>query len=110
MGVVQDIRSDPESGAMQLVAEYRDRLLRDAVAMCGDAAEAEDFVFKTFDKAIRNIGTVREEGSLYDWMRTILQNEIRSARRSKVVQNTVVTAIDDDTVASGAVSMVDDAV
>ena len=106
MGVVQDIRNDLENGAMQLVAEYRDRLLRDAVAMCGDTTEAEDFAFKTLDKAIRNIGTVRDEGSLYDWMRTILQNEIRSARRSKVVQNTVVMDIDADNAASEA----DDAV
>ena len=110
MGVVQDIRNDLENGAMQLVAEYRDRLLRDAVAMCGDATEAEDFVFKTLDKAIRNIGTVRDEESLYDWMRTILQNEIRSAHRSKVVQNTVVTAIDDDTAAFADAPVADDAV
>ena len=110
MGVVQDIRNDLENGAIQLVAEYRDRLLRDAVAMCGDATEAEDFVFKTLDKAIRNIGTIKNEGSLYDWMRTILQNEIRSAHRSKVVQNTVVTAIDEDTAASVDAPLADDAV
>ena len=91
MGVVQDIQNDLERGAARLVAEYRSRLMRDAVGLCGDAAEAEDFVFRTFDKAIRNIDSFREEGSLYDWMKVILVNDVRSAHRSKVVQNTIVS-------------------
>ena len=42
MGLIQDIHDDLEKGAAQLVAEYRERLCRDALAICGDAAEAED--------------------------------------------------------------------
>ena len=97
MGVVQDIQNDIERGAARLVAEYRSRLMRDAVGLCGDAAEAEDFVFRTFDKAIRNIDSFREEGSLYDWMKAILVNDVRSAHRSKVVQNTIVSDMSRET-------------
>ena len=110
MGVVQDIRNDLEKGAVQLVAEYRDRLLRDAIQLCGDATEAEDFVFRTFDKAIRNIGTFRETGSFYDWMRTILVNDIRSAHRSKIVKNTFVANLEDETIPAEGSSETEDAV
>ena len=40
MGIIQDIHNDLEKGAAQLVAEYRDRLCRDAFAICGDKTEA----------------------------------------------------------------------
>ena len=110
MGVVQDIRNDLEKGAAQLVAEYRSRLLRDAIQLCGDKTEAEDFVFRTFDKTIRNIGTFREAGSFYDWMRTILVNDIRSAHRSKVVKNTVVTNLEEETVSMEGSTETEDAV
>ena len=53
MSILNDIHDDPEKGAARLVAEYRERLCRDAFAICGDAAEAEDLAFRTFDRAIR---------------------------------------------------------
>ena len=96
MGIIQDIHDDLEKGAAQLVAEYRDRLCRDALAMCGDAAEAEDFAFRTFDKVLRKIDTFKGEGSFYEWMKAILVNDIRSAKRTKASQNTVVAEVDED--------------
>ena len=51
MGIIQDIHDDLEKGAAQLVAEYRERLCRDAFQLCGDAAEAEDFAFRKIGRA-----------------------------------------------------------
>ena len=96
MGIIQDIHDDLEKGAAQLVAEYRERLCRDAFQLCGDAAEAEDFAFRTFDKVLRKIDTFKGEGSFYDWMKAILVNDIRSAKRTKASQNTVVAEVDED--------------
>ncbi len=97
MGVIQDIHNDLEKGAAQLVAEYRDRLCKDALALCGDASEAEDFAFRAFDKAIRKIDTFKGDASFYDWMKAILVNDIRSAKRTKAAQNTVIAAPDEET-------------
>ena len=103
MGIIQDIHDDLEKGAAQLVAEYRERLCRHAFQLCGDAAEAEDFAFRTFDKVLRKIDTFKGEGSFYDWMKAILVNDIRSAKRTKAAQNTVVSEIAvDEPVPSGA--------
>ena len=96
MGIIQDIHDDLEKGAAQLVAEYRERLCRDAFQLCGDAAEAEDFAFRTFDKVLRKIDTFKGEGSFYDWMKAILVNDIRSAKRTKAAQNTIVAEVDDE--------------
>ena len=96
MSVAQNINDDFEKGAARLVAEYRERLCKDALAVCGDAAEAEDFVFRTFDKAIRNISSFKGEGSFYGWMKAILLNDIRSAKRTMSAQNTVVADPDMD--------------
>ena len=96
MGIIQDIHDDLEKGAAQLVAEYRERLCRDAFQLCGDAAEAEDFAFRTFDKVLRKIDTFKGESSFYDWMKAILVNDIRSAKRTKASQNTVVAEVDED--------------
>ena len=94
MGVIQDIHDDLERGATQLVAEYRERLCRDALALCGDEAEAEDFAFRAFDKAIRHIDSFKGEASFYGWMKSILANDISSARRTKAAQNTTVAEAD----------------
>jgi len=96
MGVIQNLRDDLEKGAVQLVAEYRDKIYRDALSLCGDHAEAEDFAFRTFDKAIRKIDSFKGEGTLYEWMKAILLNEIRSARRTKSAKNTVVAEVDEE--------------
>ena len=96
MGIIQDIHDDLENGAARLVAEYRDRLCRDALALCGDKVEAEDFAFRTFDKVLRKIDTFKGDGSFYDWMKAILVNDIRSVKRTKAARNTVVAEIDAD--------------
>ena len=94
MGIIQDIHEDLERGAAQLVSEYRDRLCRDALALCGDEVEAEDFAFRAFDKAIRHIDSYKGDAPFYGWMKAILANDIVSAHRTKAAQNTTVAEAD----------------
>ena len=96
MGIIQDIHDDLERGAAQLVAEYRDRLCRDALALCGDEVEAEDFAFRAFDKAIRHIDSYKGDAPFYGWMKAILANDISSAHRTKAAQNTTVAEADSE--------------
>ena len=56
MEVWQAIRKDAESGAKQLVSEYGDRLFAVAVVLCRNDHQAEDLVFRTFERAVRKIG------------------------------------------------------
>ena len=78
MGVIAEIQNDLERGAMKLMAEYSSRLSADAVKLCGDAAEAEDLVSRTFVKALNNIGTCRCDANLYAWMKAIMTNLYRN--------------------------------
>ena len=95
MSVIKEIHDDLEKGAARLVAEYRDKLCAEAFSICGDSAEAEDFAFRAFAKAVSRIDSFKnEETSLYSWMRAILVNDIRSAKRTKAAQNTVVAEPD----------------
>ena len=97
MSLLEDIHDDLEKGAARLVAEYREQLCRDAFALCGDAVEAEDLAFRTFDRAIRKIDTFRSECSFYSWMKSILENLYRSSRRTKAANGTVLGELDEDT-------------
>ena len=83
------ILRDRESGASQLEAEYRERLYSVAFALCHDATEAEDLVFRTLERVIEKIETYRERDSFYDWMCVILQNLYRDSCRSKMVRGTM---------------------
>lgn len=92
---------DMERGAVRLVAEYHSRLLVDAKALCGDDAEAEDLVFRTFENVLRKIDTFRGECSFYGWMKTILENIHRSSRRRMSSTHTVYGEISEDIAEAG---------
>ena len=83
------ILRDRERGASQLEAEYRERLYSVAFALCHDATEAEDLVFRTIERVIDKIETYEERDSFYDWMCVILQNLYRDSCRSKMVRGTM---------------------
>ena len=87
--IARMILRDRESGASQLEAEYRERLYSVAFALCHDATEAEDLVFRTLERVIEKIETYRERDSFYDWMCVILQNLYRDSCRSKMVRGTM---------------------
>jgi RNA polymerase sigma-70 factor, ECF subfamily len=51
-----------------------------------DRALAEDLTQETYAKAWRQIGTLREAGSLRAWLMTIARNELLQVRRARVPQ------------------------
>jgi RNA polymerase sigma-70 factor (ECF subfamily) len=87
--IVRDIVEDRERGAARLIAEYRDRLYRDAFALCGEKSAAEDLVFKTFEQVLDKIEDCRDEQSFYAWMYAILRNFHLKSVRGCMVRNTV---------------------
>ena len=86
--IVQTILNDREKGASWLEAEYRMRLYSFAFALCHDAAEAEDLVFRTIERVIDRIEAYEERDSFYEWMCVILRNLYRDSRRGKMVSGT----------------------
>ena len=89
--IVELIRKDRRTGAERLVAEYKDRLYGIAFGLCGNAAEAEDLVFRTFEQVIDKIDGYREDEAFFAWMHTILLNYYRMSVRSGMAKNTVPT-------------------
>ena len=89
--IVELIRKDRRTGAERLVAEYKDRLYGIALGLCGNAAEAEDLVFRTFEQVIDKIDGYREDEAFFAWMHTILLNYYRMSVRSGMAKNTVPT-------------------
>jgi RNA polymerase sigma-70 factor (ECF subfamily) len=72
-----------DSPKNRLVA-LRPRLLRLALAWCGDRATAEDLVQACLEKALANLDRVQKTDSLDSWTFTILTNCYRDlCRRSK---------------------------
>ena len=88
MGLIADIHKDLERGVVQLIVEYRGRLRSEAVGMCKDETQAEDLVFRTFERVLAKIDTYKEDTNLFGWMRAIMENIYRNDRRSPVIQRT----------------------
>ena len=94
--IVRDILEDRERGAARLLAEYRDRLFCDALALCGEKSAAEDLVFKTFERVLDKIEDCRDEQSFYAWMYAILRNYHLKSIRGRMVKNTVAVGAAND--------------
>ena len=89
MSLIADIHNDMEKGAVRLITEYRARLLCDAVRLCESTSDAEDLVSRTLVKVIGNIDTLKEDGSLYNWMKSIMVNLHRNDLAHPVARGTV---------------------
>ena len=89
VSIAKEIQQDREKGAARLVAEYKERLYAAAFSLCGDTAEAEDLVFRTFEQVLDKIESYREEQAFYGWMYTILLNYYRMSLRRADRRNTV---------------------
>ena len=55
MEIWQEIRKNGENGAKKLVSDYGNRLFAAAILLCADEHEAEELVFRTFDRVIKKI-------------------------------------------------------
>lgn len=87
--IVKAIRQNRNAGANMLVKEFRGRLYNVAFGLCGNAAEAEDLVFCTFEQVVAKIDSYREGDAFFGWMSTILRNYYLMSKRGNVVRNTV---------------------
>ena len=81
--LVDTIRRDPEEGARRLVAQCHDRLYAVAWRLCGNAADAEDLVYRTILRGVERIGSYRGESSLFAWLDAILVNFYHMSVRPK---------------------------
>jgi RNA polymerase sigma-70 factor (ECF subfamily) len=76
--VARVLRGDTEAYAA-LVARHRDRLLRYAMRMLGDADDAEDATQETFVRAFRSLASCEDPSNFGGWIFTILANRCRTA-------------------------------
>ena len=86
MELYEEIRADREAGARRLVEEYRSRLMGMAMGFTSSAHEAEDLVFRTFERVILKIDDYKPTGSFYYWMCAILVNFHRMDVRKAAVR------------------------
>ena len=116
MATARDIRdeivADRESGARLLVAEYGDRLYAAACLLCKNDSDAEELVFRTFERAVSRIGQYEPRGDFFSWLYVIMRNFRRmDLRRRQLDVVSVGTAADlpevEDTSLVDALSGVD---
>ena len=81
--LVETIVADRAAGARRLVAEYGNRLYETAIHLCGRESDAEDYVFRTLEKAVARIEQFGGRSSLFTWMYEIMLNLIRTDARRK---------------------------
>ena len=92
MELIDEILSGRATGARRLVAEYGGRLYETAFRICGNAADAEDYAFRTLERAVENIHRFAGRSSLFTWLYEILVNLIRSDARRKAANALVFQA------------------
>lgn len=83
MELIDEILADKAAGTRRLVAEYGGRLHETALRICGDAAAAEDYTFRTLERAVERIHLFARRSSLFTWLYEILVNLIRTDARRK---------------------------
>lgn len=74
MEIWEEIATDAQSGAARLVAEYGDRLFTAACRIVQCDSEAEDLVFRTFERAIRKIGQYDGRSRFFSWLYSVMLN------------------------------------
>ncbi len=83
MDIVAQIMSDKAAGTRRLVAEYGDRLFKAAFRLCGNETDAEDYIFRTLERAVERIDRFSGRSSFFTWLYEILVNIIRTDARRK---------------------------
>lgn len=94
-GVWDEIKADCESGARRLVAEYGNRLYAAALLLCPNAQDAEDLVFRTFERAVSRIGQYKPQGEFFSWLYAIMLNFRRMDLRRREPDIVLVGAVAD---------------
>ncbi len=74
MTIVEDIRTNRETGAKRLENEYKAGLMALARCLCADESDAEELVYRTFSNVISGIDGYTEQSAFFGWMCKILVN------------------------------------
>jgi RNA polymerase sigma-70 factor (ECF subfamily) len=89
-------KAGDERAFTQLIVMYRNRVLKVALRIIGNAEDAEDAVQTACMKAFVKLPLFREEASFYTWLCRITANECLSQLRSRKHWNGVIS-IDQET-------------
>jgi RNA polymerase sigma-70 factor (ECF subfamily) len=76
-------RSGDSEAFGELCREHGDRLLRQAIGLCGDPGAAEDLVQETFIEAWRSLARYHDGCRFFTWLCSILIHRHRNARRKR---------------------------
>ena len=74
MTIVEELRTDRESGARRLEAEYKAGLMTLARRFCADEGDAEELVNRTLAAVVEEIDDYLEQSAFFGWMCKILEN------------------------------------
>ena len=74
MTIVEELRTDRESGARRLEAEYKAGLMSLARRFCADEGDAEELVNRTLAAVVEGIDDYLEQSAFFGWMCKILEN------------------------------------
>ena len=78
-----EIAENPASGAKRLVAEYGNRLFTAACRIVQNDSEAEDLVFRTFERVILKIDQYDGRCQFFSWLYSVMLNFRRMDLRRK---------------------------
>ena len=92
MELIDEILADRATGTRRLVAEYGVRLHEAALRICGNATDAEDYTFRTLERAVGQIHRFGRRASLFTWLYEILVNLVRTDARRKAANALVFQA------------------
>ena len=100
MTIVEELRTNRESGAKRLEAEYKAGLMTLARRFCTDEGDAEELVNRTFAAVVEGIDDYLEQSAFFGWMCQILSNihakDIRKKSHGIVVYPGVVPDVIDE--------------
>ena len=65
------------------MSEYGNRLYETAIRLCGNEADAQDYAFRTLERAVDRICLFSGRSSFFTWLYEILVNLIRTDARRK---------------------------
>ena len=100
MTIVEELRTNRESGAKRLEAEYKAGLMTLARRFSTDEGDAEELVNRTFAAVVEGIDDYLEQSAFFGWMCQILSNihakDIRKKSHGIVVYPGVVPDVIDE--------------
>jgi len=82
--LIARMRHGDDAAFASLVSAYQPRVFRWAMALTGDADEADDITQEVFVRAYRKLGSFRGDGSFEGWLYRITRRAAGRARRMAV--------------------------